>query len=180
MDVSGPVNGPTRDIATAPADDGHAAQRRGLIGRRVILTIVTVFVVAGLLGFLGVRTKTVTESDGPVEASVRFALIGRGGVAAPYAITVTSPGGFTGPIEITVDQSYLDLFDQNGIEPGPDAATSDGATVTWTFDRPPGPEFTVTLDVRIGPSVQWGRTGHTVVEAEGRRIELSHHTRVMP
>jgi hypothetical protein len=52
--------------------------------------------------------------------------------------------------------------------------------VTWTFERPPGDEFTVTLDARIGPSVQWGRTGHTIVEAEGRRIELSHQTRVMP
>jgi len=48
------------------------------------------------------------------------------------------------------------------------------------FEQPPGDVFTITLDVRIGPSVQWGRTGHTVVEAEGRRIELSHHTWVMP
>jgi DNA 3'-phosphatase len=49
-----------------------------------------------------------------------------------------------------------------------------------TFEPPAGPVFTVTLDVRIGPSVQWGRTGHTVVEAEGRRIELTHHSWVMP
>jgi hypothetical protein len=50
----------------------------------------------------------------------------------------------------------------------------------WTYERPPGEELTVTFDVRIGPSVQWGRTGHTVVEAEGRRIELSHRTWIMP
>ncbi len=176
MDVPGPV----RAIETAPHDDGHVAQRRGLVGRRVILTVVTAFVGAGLFGLLGVRTTTVTESDGPIEASVRFANVGRGGLSAPYAITITSTGGFTGPIEITVDQSYLDLFDQNGIEPGPDATTSDGETVTWTFDQPSGHGFSVTLDARIGPSVQSGRTGRTVVEAEGRRIELSHHTRVMP
>lgn len=172
--------GPVPTVQTAPEDDGHARQRRGLVARRVILTIVTAFVVAGLLGLLGVRTTTVTESDGPVEASVRYARVGRGGVSSPYAITVTSQTGFTGPIEITVDQAYLDLFDQNGIEPGPDATTSDGETVTWTFDQPSGHGFSVTLDARIGPSVQSGRTGRTVVEAEGRRIELSHHTRVMP
>ena len=171
---------PAPDIQTAPDDDGHVAQRRGLVGRRVLVTVVAVFVVAGLLGLLGVRTTTVTESDGPVQASVRYARIGRGGVAAPYAITVTSAGGFSGPIDITVDQSYLDLFDQNGVNPGADATTSTGDAVTWTFERPPGDEFTVTLDVRIGPSVQWGRTGHTIVEAEGRHIELSHHTWVMP
>ena len=172
--------GPAPDIQTAPDDDGHGAQRRGLVWRRVILASVTVFVVAGLLGLLGVRTTTVTASDGPVEASVRYARVGRGGVAVPYAITVTSAGGFSGPIEITVEQSYLDLFDQNGVDPGPDGTTSTGDAVTWTFERPPGDEFTVTLDIRIGPSVQWGRTGHTVVDAEGRHIELSHHTWVMP
>lgn len=176
MDRSGPASG----IQTAPDDDGHVGQRRGLVGRRLILAIVTVFVVAGILGLLGVRTTRVTASDGQVEASVRYARVGRGGVAAPYAITVTSAGGFSGPIEITVDQSYLDLFDQNGIDPGPDSSTSTGDTVTWTFEPPPSDEFTVTLDVRIGPSVQWGRTGHTIVAAEGRHIELSHHTWVMP
>ena len=180
MDVSGPENGPARDISTAPDDDGHAAQRRGLIGRRAFLGAMVVFVAAGMLGLLGVKSGTVDGSDGPVSASVRFGRIARGGVAVPFAINVTSPGGFTGPVDITVDQSYLDLFDHNGIEPGPDATTADGTTVTWTFERPPGTEFTVTLDVRIGPSVQWGRTGHTVVEAEGRRIELSHHSWVMP
>jgi hypothetical protein len=174
------LTGQALAIQTAPDDDGHVSQRRGLVGRRVILAVVTVFVVAGLLGLLGVRTATVTESDGPVEASVRYARVGRGGVAAPYAITVTSAGGFSGPIEITVDQSYLDLFDQNGVDPGPDSTTSTGDAVTWTFERPPNDEFTVTIDARIGPSVQWGRTGHTVVAAEGRHIVLSHHTWVMP
>jgi hypothetical protein len=174
------LTGPAPDIQTAPGDDGHLAQRRGLLGRRLFLGVMVLFVAAGLVGLLGVRTATVDGSDGPVVASVRFARIARGGVSVPYAISITSADGFTGPVEITVDQSYLDLFDQNGMEPGPDGSTSDGETVTWTFDQPPGHEFTVTLDVRIGPSVQWGRTGHTVVEAEGRRIELSHHTRVMP
>jgi hypothetical protein len=180
VDLSGQVDGPPRDIGTAPNDDGHTAQRRGLVGRRIFLGAIVIFVAAGALGLLGVRTATVEGSDGPVTARVRFGQIGRGGVAVPYAVTVTSASGFSGPIEITVDQSYLDLFDHNGIEPAPDATTSDGATVTWTFEQPPGREFTVTLDVRIGPSVQWGRTGHTVVEAEGRRISLSHHSWVMP
>ena len=180
VDVSGSASGQAREIETAPEDDGHAAQRRGLVGRRLFLGALVIFVAAGMVGLLGVHSATVEGSDGPVSASVRFGRIGRGGVAVPYAINVTSVGGFTGPIEITVDQSYLDLFDHNGIEPGPDATTSDGETITWTFDPPPGPDFTVTLDVRIGPSVQWGRTGHTVVEAEGRRIELSHHSWVMP
>jgi hypothetical protein len=178
--VTGAENGPARDIGTAPDDDGHEAQRRGLIGRRIFLGAMVIFVAAGAVGLLGVRSATVEGSDGPVSASVRFGQIGRGGVAVPFAINVSSADGFTGPIEITVDQSYLDLFDHNGIEPGPDATTSDGETITWTFEPPPGPEFTVTLDVRIGPSVQWGRTGHTVVEAEGGRIELSHHSWVMP
>jgi hypothetical protein len=179
VDASG-IDGSSRAIETAPDDDGHDAQARGLIGRRIFLVALAVFVAVGMIGLLGVRSATVEGSDGPVSASVRFGRIGRGGVAVPYAITVRSDAGFSGPIDITVDQSYLDLFDHNGIEPGPDATTSDGKTITWTFEPPPGPEFTVTLDVRIGPSVQWGRTGHTVVEAEGRRIELSHHSWVMP
>jgi hypothetical protein len=172
--------GAAQDIQTAPDDDGHDAQRRGLVWRRVILAITTMFIAAGLLGLLGVRTRTVSGADGPIEASVRYAQVGRGGVAAPYAITVTSDSGFAESIEITVDESYLELFDQNGIDPGPDGATAVGDVVIWTYDPPPGDEFTVTLDIRIGPSVQWGRTGHTVVVAEGHRIELSHHTWVMP
>ena len=172
--------GAAQHIQTAPDDDGHAAQRRGLIGRRAMLTMTTIFVVAGLLGVLGVRSRTVTRADGPIRASVRYAQVGRGGMAAPYAITVTSDDGFAESLEITVDESYLELFDQNGIDPGPDSSTSEGDVVIWTYDPPPGNEYTVTLDVRIGPSVQWGQTGHTVVVAEGHRIELSHHTWVMP
>jgi hypothetical protein len=179
VDASG-IDGTPRAIETAPDDDGHEAQGRGLIGRRIFLVLLAIFVAAGMIGLLGVRSATVDGSDGPISASVRYGRIARGGVAVPYAITVRSDVGFTGPIEITVDQSYLDLFDHNAIEPSPDATTSDGETITWTFEPPPGPEFTVTLDIRIGPSVQWGRTGHTVVEAEGRRIELSHHSWVMP
>jgi hypothetical protein len=180
VNASGHVNGTAGEIPTAPDDDGHEAQQRGLFWRRLFLGAMVLFVGAGMVGLLGVRSATVEGSDGPISASVRYGRIARGGIAVPYAIEVASPGGFSGPIDITVDQSYLDLFDHNGIEPGPDATTSDGEHITWTFEQPPGSEFTVTLDVRIGPSVQWGRTGHTVVEAEGRRIELSHESWVMP
>lgn len=148
--------------------------------RRAFLTALGLFLVVGLLGFLGVRSRTVTAVDGPLVASVEYAQVARGGLAAPYTISVRNADGFTGPIEITVDQSYLQLFDQNGIDPQPDGASSDGSHVTYEFDPPDGTAFTLTFDVRIGPSVQSGTTGHTEVASDGRRVELEHHTWVMP
>ena len=82
-----PGSGQAREIETAPDDDGHEAQRRGLVGRRLFLGALVIFVAAGLVGLLGVQSATVDGSDGPVSASVRFGRVGRGGVAVPFAIT---------------------------------------------------------------------------------------------
>ena len=126
---------------------------------------------------LGVSTTNVTSSDGRAgKSEVRTR--GSGVCVAPYApVTGHIAVGFPGPTDHSRPDYWTCSTRTDGTAP---RTPTEGEKVTWTFEQPPGHEFTVTLDCRIGPSVQWGRTGHTVVEAEGRRVELSHHTRVMP
>ncbi|MBA2313068.1 MAG: hypothetical protein H0V97_09760, partial [Actinobacteria bacterium] len=55
---------------------------------------------------------------------------------------------------------YFELFDENGLDPDPSAATVSGELLVWTFDPPEGETLTVALDARLGPAVQSGSTAH--------------------
>ena len=84
-------------------------------------------VVVALVGLLGVKSATTSTrmADG-TEVEVEYGRITRPGLATPWAITVNRPGGFDGPITVRSTSSYFDLFDENGLDPDPAAATQTG------------------------------------------------------
>jgi len=167
---------------TAPDDTATLSRARlARWWRRGFLSVLAVIVVLGATGWLGVRSATVTASNEGYGLSVTYASIARGGLAAPFEIEVTSPAGFEGPITLATTARYFDAFDENGLDPEPVEATSDGEWSAWTFARPTTPTFVVSFDARIGPSVEWGVSATTQLRIDEKVVvEVSYRTRVMP
>ena len=165
---------------TAPLDDGLAASRRSLWWRRGVLTVLSLFVLAALTQNLGVRTDTVTGGSGGLQVTLRYADRARGALAAPFAIAIEHPGGFEGPIEVSTNQRYLNIFDDNGFEPDAASMTTEDGEVVWTFDPPPGDDLTIILDARIEPGIFGREHGRTTVTAEGETVTLEYTTWVAP
>jgi hypothetical protein len=149
--------------------------------RRFGIALLAVFVLLGATGVFGARTRTVSVSTQGYTLTVGFPAVTRPGLAIRWWVEVYHPGGFDKQIELRTTRDYLDLFDENALEPVPaaDFATSD--LVIWTFDPPPGDDFRLTVDARIEPAVQAGVEASTVLVIDGEIAATVHyHTRVVP
>jgi hypothetical protein len=143
--------------------------------RRLFLLLLLVVVVIGLIGLLGVRSRTVVarSADGSVELSVHYAQVARAGLAVPFTVTVRREGGFTGDVRVAASSSYLDLFDRNAIDPEPDSSTATESDQLWVFTRPPGDSLAISLDMQVQAGRHWGRAGTISVLDEGGRPIVS-------
>ena len=157
-----------------------ATEKRRRTMRRVALGALTLFVLAGLTGALGVRSTSTTRRSGPMQVTLVHAVVARPALAVPYRLTITREGGFDETIEVRVSTSYLSAFDENGTQPDPDSATSDADETIWEFEPPDGSVFTVWLDTRIEPSVQWRRGGSTTVTHGDETVTIDHPMWVFP
>jgi hypothetical protein len=124
----------------------------------------------------------VSASAQGYELETEYAVVSRPGLATPWAVTVRHPGGFDGPVTIAVSSDYLEMFDENGLDPDAAAATADADYVYWEFEPPPtGDELEISFDARIEPARQWGLTGRTKLLIDDRVItEVSYRTWVLP
>lgn len=166
--------------STEPDAPTIAEERRSRWMRRVGLGAFAAVVVAGLFGLLGVRTTTTGAADGPLSASLHHADIARPALGVPYELRIEREGGFDGPVEVRISTGYLSAFDENGRSPEPDAATSDGDDTVWTYDPPDGDVFTVWLDTRVEPGVQWRLEGRTVVRTGDDEVVIEHPMWILP
>lgn len=155
--------------------------RPALWGRRVLVTVLLLVLAAGASGLLGVRTGEVAAGgDGGLDVRLDYATSTRPGLATPWTLTVTRPGGFDEPIEIATSASYLRAFDTNTVSPQPESETARSDTVVWTFSPPPGDTFEVSLDASWEPGVQWRRRGTTTVRSGTAEAEVRYTTWVLP
>ena len=151
-------------MTTDPAstlDDVRPARLgpRRIWPRRLAIALLVAVVLAGAAGFLGVHSTTRTATVGRDTLTVEYASIARAGLDAPWTVTVRRAGGFDGPVRLAVTADYFDLFESQGLDPEPAAETADGRLLYWTFDPPPGEEFSVDFDAYIQPAAQWGAGG---------------------
>ncbi|MBA2313069.1 MAG: hypothetical protein H0V97_09765 [Actinobacteria bacterium] len=74
---------------TATATHGFASEpnlqrlRGERVGRRVVLSVLALFVLAGAAGLLGVRSRTVSASANGYDLSVTYATMTRSGLSTP-------------------------------------------------------------------------------------------------
>jgi hypothetical protein len=155
--------------------------RLSVWGRRGILGLLLAFVLAGLGGFLGVRTATETDRAGGYELSLHHATTARAGLDVPWEVTVTHEGGFEKVIRLAVTGDYFDIFETQGFTPDPSDATRDGQTLYLTFAAPPGDTFVVAYDAYIQPSSQLGRDGTVSVLEDGLPVaSVDFDTTLLP
>lgn len=168
-------------VPTTPADNDLRRIRRARTIRRVFMSLVAVFLLLGLSGTLGVRTRTTSVEGGGYELSVTYGQVSRPGLPTAWGFEVHRPGGFDGPITVSTKSHYLDMFDENGFDPTATKVTATPEDVIWEFDPPPGDTLAVSLDARIEPSVQWARSGETSVLEDGRPVVTARYrTWVLP
>jgi hypothetical protein len=168
-------------VPTAPAEPNLLPSRRARFLRRLFMGALVVFLAVGLTGRLGVRTRSMTVRGGGYDLTVTYGQVSRAGLATPWSLVIRYPGGFDGPVTVSTNTKYLDLFDENGLDPEPTRSTSTPEAVIWEFDPPAGDTLFVTLDARIEPGAQWGRTGETSVLVDGKAaVTARYKTWVMP
>lgn len=156
--------------------------KRARAVRRVFFVVLCLFLLAGLLGVLGVKTGTVGAEGGGYQLEVRYAKVARPGLSVPWAVTIRRPGGFDGPVTLTTNATYFDLFDENSFDPDPVSTTSDGDRLIWEFEPPEGGDtMEVSLDTRVGPNVQLGTSGTTEILENGEPVvAVEYKTWIMP
>lgn len=138
--------------------------------RRAVLVLLLVFVLAGLTGFLGVRTATERDEAAGYSIELRHATTARSGLDVPWQATVTREGGFGKELTLAVTGDYFDIFETQGFTPEPAESTRGEDTLYLTFTAPPGDTFVVSYDAYIQPSSQLGRDGSLSVLEDGRPV----------
>lgn len=166
---------------TAPDVGDHRTERRSRWLRRMLLATFALLVLLGLSGLLGVRARTaVADGVAGTRVEVTYPQVARPALAIPFHLRISRPDGFDEQIEVRITRSWLESFDENGVIPAPAEESSDGDDVVWTFDPPDGQVFTLTLDTRVEPGVQWRRSGTTTVTVGSERIDVDHTMWVFP
>jgi hypothetical protein len=168
-------------VPTAPEEPNLLPSRRARTIRRLFMTVLAGFLVLGLTGYLGVRTRSTTAEGGGYKLTVTYGQVSRPGLATPWSVEIQRPGGFDGPVTVSSTNSYLDMFDENGFDPQPSKSTGTPDVVIWEFEPPDGDTLGISLDARIEPGAQWGRTGETSVLVDGKPVVTAkYRTWVMP
>ena len=156
-------------------------RRRARAGRRALLILVGLLVLAGGTTLLGVRTGTASTSDGAWSMKVRYPQMARAGLDVVWQVRVEHPGGFREPIQLAVNASYFDIFETQGFHPEPSKSTRDGSLLYLEFDPPPGDVFLLDYDAYIQGSSQLGRRGELhLMDGEQRRLSVTYRTWLAP
>lgn len=166
----------TPDRAASLADS-----RRHRMARRVGLSLLVAVLLLGAANLLGVRPASVSASGGGFGLTVTYAAVSRPGLSTPWAVEVRRPGGFDGPVTIATTGEYFHLFDENGLDPDPDAATATPDLLVWEFQPPDGDVLEVTFDARLEPASHLGRSAETSILVNGAPVvSVRYTTVVMP
>lgn len=157
---------------TIPTDPETRVDRQERVLRRLAFTFVSVVLLAAGTGFLGVRTDTVRAEGSAYALEVEYSLITRPGLASPFVATVEAlDGQLPDELVLRFDHRFLEMLDQNGLNPVPAESSADGSHVRWTFNGLSGQsEFEFQIDARLEPAVQWGRTTDVAVEVGGEAV----------
>ncbi|MFG1921037.1 hypothetical protein [Cryptosporangium sp. NPDC048952] len=155
--------------------------RRKLAFRRTVTVILSIVVLLGALGFLGVHSRTVRATANGYTLTVEYAQVARAGLDAPWRVTVHNPNGFSDDVELAVTADYFEIFETQGFVPEPSSETADGATRYLTFDRPAGTDFRLSYDAYVQPSAQRGADGRVQLVIGGKpQTHVDFRTWLLP
>lgn len=97
---------------TLPDIADVATERRNRLVRAGALTLISLFVLGGLLGAYGVQASHLgAEGTGGLRVDLSYPARSRPALAVPYKLRISRAGGFDDPIEVS--------------DPGPEPSTDD-------------------------------------------------------
>jgi hypothetical protein len=144
------------------------------------LLVLTLLDIRGPVLGVDVAKVTDTRADGVV-LSVEYAEVTRPALASPFAIEVAAVEGFDAPIELAISRPWLEVWDENGFYPAPDAETGDRDWVIYEFAPPDGGAFRFFYDARLEPARQEGVSGTVELRENGVVVaSVDFHTAVRP
>ena len=71
------------------------------------LGFVALIVLAGAVGLFGIRTRTVTASSAGYTMALQYPATDRADQPVHWLLTLKHAGGFSGPVDVAITQSYL-------------------------------------------------------------------------
>jgi len=128
------------------------------------------FVVLGVVGLFGSKTKTVSAAGGGYSLSVIYPAVTRPGLPVRWIYEVKHRGGFSGPIRIATTQGYLNLFDISSLAPQPSSEKAGSGMIVWAFDPPSGDDFIVSIDAATESGVHEVPSATAGVVINGRPV----------
>ena len=171
------------ESSTIPSEDSGTYRWETAV-RYGSLAMIVALVLAGLLGFLGVRTSSATASRSGLSLTVDHSSITRPGLATAFTLVIESVDGSPLPPVLTtrVDSAYLGMLDENGLDPDPISSFQSDEWTWWSFEIPEESSvLEVSFDARLEPGVQWGRSATAAVEVDGREaVAVKFTTWVLP
>jgi hypothetical protein len=170
-----------RPIPTAPERLDPDRQRRQRTGRRIMVGLLALFLIAGAFEMFGSMTRSVTATGNGVTLTVTYPAVTRPGLPIRWEFEVTRPGGFDAPIELRTSFDYLRLLDVSNLEPDARSATGSGQDVVYTFDAPRGDTLQVSMDGNTEPGFHEVPPATTTVSIDGSdAASVTYRTIVVP
>ncbi|HEX5510906.1 MAG TPA: hypothetical protein VFX41_04275 [Actinomycetales bacterium] len=175
----------TRDTDEQVTDSTVADVRQRALSpwrRRVPAILLGLFVVAGAVGLLGVRSTTATSEENGYRLTLDYASVTRTGQDSMWRLRVDADEPLSDDIVVRVTADYFDIWEHQGWYPEPSDVQRDGRFLYLTFAPPPsGNTFVVDLDAYIQPASQIGRSAQVALMVDGRpTAPIDFTTRVLP
>ncbi|HYN34308.1 MAG TPA: hypothetical protein VES40_16910 [Ilumatobacteraceae bacterium] len=174
---------PTSPESTLPQNPSVRGQRFERALRALAVFVAFGVVGYALFGCAGLTTATASKTSGALSVTITYASTTRPGLPTPFIVAVETADGTPLPavIDVEIPRRYLSMLDENGLDPAPDAVSSDGTTEVWTFRIDGEPKLVIDLDARLQPNMHYGRDGWVEVSGGGDDVvRVDFHTRVLP
>ena len=168
-------------------DEAHGVKHpdaavRDMWLRRVVIAVVTIIVLVGATGMLGVRSVRLSQTTGAIDVELTYARVARPGLAVPFRLAVAGlDSAQPHVIEVELPSGYVDSFDFNNLTPDAESVTRTTDAITYEFAVEDSSEFEMAFDTRVEPAVQSKRSGSARVTVDGVLVaELEITTWIAP
>jgi hypothetical protein len=170
-----------RPVPTDPERVPKKKLARARAGRRAIIAVLALFLLAGVSGFLGPKTTTTTAHGSGYTVVVTYPAVTRPGLPIRWEYTVRHAGGFDAPVSLATTFDYLHLFDLTNIEPDPTSASSSGGEIVYRFEAPTGDELRISMDATAESGFHEVPSTTTRVIVNGSTVvSVTFSTKVVP
>lgn len=159
---------PENDSTLADVVDSHR-DLPGRIGRRVVLSLVAVFIVVALADVFGLTSRATSTSPGYTLTVTSPASI-RAGMDARITVELHSEQKISAPITMEVEQDYLDAFSTYSTSPVPDGESSDGTSLVLDYDAPGETAFRLDIDGTASEDALVLARGEVRVYVDGKLV----------